>query len=197
MNDKPLFSFLNNLDWSAALQWYETHVNIAYLLGIWQQGSGFTRDDWLGAALLGGNTLVLIALIATLIEVHRSVGVRNWIAHKRSQLIQRTPRKVRTVVEAKIVKGSDLQKAYNLHRLAMYEPALEKYRKIIKSTPYDLNTWLVGIRIVSEMDEPHQPFVQFLKQAMAQVREKRPDLWQEIARYGRDKAPGLDQWSAA
>lgn len=195
MTVTSLMSYMTNIDWRAAFQWYLTHLDAGYLIWAWEQGRAFTHDDWLSFAVLWGHFLVLTALIYLLIKTHRETLFRAWVADKRTQITGRPLAAAQTKLEPKLT-GS-LKKAYNLHRLAMYEPALSKYREALHSSPYDLNTYLVGIKIISEMDVLDRSFVEFLTDGFEHLREKHPRIWNEVARYGQETAPNLAQWQPA
>lgn len=194
MEENTFYSFLNNIDVGAAMQWYENYANVGYLMGAWQQNGSFSPQDWLGVALLAGNTIALIALVILLIKTYQERLISTWFDRRRSQLRPRAPHKIRTRLEAKISDSRDLKQAYNMHRMAMYKEALEKFRHAVQVSPHDLNTWLVGVKIVSEIDDPDRTFVGFVKNGVASLREARPDLWKEVKRYGKDKVPGLEYW---
>jgi hypothetical protein len=198
MDVNPLLSYLGHIRWHDDFQWYFSHLDMAHLIDSWQQGQAFTHEDWLSIAALGGTISVLLLLISLFALSRRNTLFRAWLEHKRSQLTHRPPRESRTKIEPKVNGYPMLQQVYNLHRLGMYDHALSKYRMALQSSPFDLNTYLVGVKIVSEMENlPHKAFVQFLIEAMYNLREKHPEIWNELARYGRETAPTLVQWQRA
>jgi hypothetical protein len=197
MSENPFLSYLSNIDWSAAFQWYLNHLDVGYLIQTWEEGRTFSQHDWHTFIVLSLTIFVLLALVHLLIRVHQKSAFGAWIQNRRSQLVERPQKEGQTSLEAKVANSTCLRQAYNLHRFAMYDHALNKYRQAFQSSPYDLNTYLVGIRIISEMEEPNKPFVQFLQAVIANLREKHPAIWNEVAKYGREKAPNLDQWQPA
>jgi len=193
-------SFLSNMtmmNWNSAIQWYFNHLNTAPLIHAWQDGQAFSQHDWQTFLVLNVNFLVLFSLVRLLVAVHQKSAFHGWVQNKRSQLKHRPQKESQTRIEAKITDSECLNQAYNLHRFAMYDGALNKYKQAFQSSPYELNTYLVGIKIISEMEEPDQQFVQFLQSGIAKLRTKRPAIWNEVARYGQEKAPGLYQWQLA
>jgi|GEM_PF-5950612 len=194
MAGNPLISYLSNIRWLDDIRWYFNHVNILHLIDTWKQGKPFTHDDWLNIAALGGTLGVLVLLICVFIISYRNTLFRGWLEHRRSLLTHRPPRESQSKLEPKIKGFPMLTQVYNLHSLGMYDHALSKYRMALQASPFDLNTYLVGVKIVSEMDEPNKPFVQFLVEAMGNLREKHPGVWNELVRYGKEKAPALVQW---
>ncbi|HXH64219.1 MAG TPA: hypothetical protein VNH42_01785 [Mariprofundaceae bacterium] len=197
MSGNHLLSYLGHIQWRADFHWYFSHLDIAHLIGIWQQGQPFSHDDWMSVAALGASFSVLLLLACLLIISYRNTLFRAWLDHKRSQLTHRPPRESRTKIEPKINGYPMLQQVYNLHRLAMYDNALSKYKMALQAAPFDLNTYLVGVKIVSEMDTPNKAFVQFLVEAMYNLRSKHPAVWNELARYGQETAPALVLWERA
>ncbi|HKI62441.1 MAG TPA: hypothetical protein VKA31_09130 [Mariprofundaceae bacterium] len=195
MNGTSLLSHVSNIDWSAGFHWYIKHLDAGYLLLAWEQGKAFTQDDWLSFSVLWGHVFILFVLVYLLVKARRETQFFAWISSRRSQMNNRPQTESLTRLEPKFT--GLLKKAYNLHRLAMYEPALNNYRQALQSSPNDLNTYLAGIRIVSEMDVPNKAFVQFLMDGISQLREKHPKVWNEVAKYGRERAPSLDQWQPA
>ena len=190
-----LLDYVRQIDWKAVVQWYWSHLDAGYLIHSWQFGRSFTLDEWLSFLLLWGHVLVIVALVYALVRTHRGEVFRQWLASRRSQLTRRPVSESRTQLEPKFT--GLLKKAYNLHRLAMYEPALDKFKQAYHSSPNDLNTYLAGIKMVSEMDVPDSSFIQFMRDSFHYLREKHPRVWNEVARYGRQTAPNLDQWQAA
>jgi len=196
MAGNPLISYLSNIHWLDDIRWYFNHVNIVHLIDTWKQGKPFTHDDWLNIAALGGTLGVLVLLICVFIISYRNTLFRGWLEHRRSLLTHRPPRESQSKLEPKIKGFPMLMQVYNLHSLGMYDHALSKYRMALEASPFDLNTYLVGVKVVSEMDEPNKPFVQFLMESMYNLRQKQPATWNELARYGKEKAPGLVSWDA-
>lgn len=196
MNGNPLLSYLGHIQWRSDIHWYFSHLDIAHLIATWQQGQPFTHDDWLTVAALAASFSFLMLMVGLLVISRRNTLFRAWLEHKRSQLTHRPVRESRTKLEPKIKGNPMLQQVYSLHSLAMYDHALNKYRMALQSSPFDLNTYLVGVKIVSEMHEPNRPFVTFLIDAMANLRDKQPAIWNELARYGRQTAPTLVHWQA-
>jgi hypothetical protein len=144
--------------------------------------------------VLNINILILFCLIQLFIKVHKQSTFHAWLKEKRCQLSNKLKHPEQSRPEAKISSSSYLKQAYNLHRFAMYEPALEKYKLALQAAPHDLNTYLLGIKIISEMDEPNKKFTQFLLASIANLQKKNPATWQEVSKYGREKAPALTQW---
>jgi hypothetical protein len=194
MNGNPLLSYLGHIQWRADIHWYFAHLDINHLIDAWQQGQPFTHDDWLTVAALGGSFSVVILLMALLVISYRNRVFRDWLEHKRSQLTHRPPRESRTKLEPKIKGDPMLQQIYSLHNLAMYDNVLSKYRMALQSSPFDLNIYLLGVKIISEMDEPNRPFISFMIEAMSNLREKHPAIWNEVARYGQETVPSLVKW---
>lgn len=194
MSENPFLSYLNNIDWSAAFQWYVNHSDAGYLIWAWEQGKAFTQDDWMSVMMLMANLLVLLSLVYLLIKKHQETLFRTSIRNRWSQLTRGPVKESQRKVEAEVTDSTFLNQAYNFHRHAMYDYALNKYKQAFQSSPYELNTYLVGIKIISEMEEPDKPFVQFLQDIIAHLRKKHPATWYEVAKYGRKKAPTLYQW---
>ena len=197
MSENPFLSYLNNIDWNAIFQWYISHIDAGSLIWTWEQGKLFSHDDWMSAMLLMANLLILLALVYLLIKRSRETKLRAWVEDKRSQLTSRPVKESQTSLKAKVADSTFLSQAYNLHRYAMYDHALKKYKLAFQSSPYELNTYLVGIKIISEMEDPDKQFVQFFQDAITNLREKHPAIWHEVAKYGRENAPSLDQWQPA
>lgn len=197
MNENPVLSYLSNIDWIAVFQWYFNHLDVGYLIRAWEQGITYSQDDWMSIMLLAAHLVVLLSLIGVLIKRYRETKFRAWVEHKRSQLTDRPAKEGQTILEPKISDSSFLSQAYNLHRYAMYDQALNKYKQAFQSSPYELNTYLVGIKIISEMEEPNKQFIRFLQAIIARLHKKHPAIWKELAKYGREKAPSLDQWQLA
>lgn len=194
MSENPFLSYLYHIDWSAAFKWYLNHLDVGFLILAWEQGKTFSQDDWMSITLLATHLVVLLSLVYLLIKRYRETKFRAWVEDKRSQLTSRPAKESQTNLEAKVTDSTFLNQAYNLHRYAMYDHALNKYKQAFQSSPYELNTYLVGIKIISEMDEPNKQFIQFFLAGIARLREKHPAIWHEVAKYGREKAPSLDQW---
>lgn len=191
---RSLMSYLGSIHWIDDFRWYFSHVNIVHLIDVWKQGKSFTHDDWLSIDALGATLGVLVLLICLFIISYRNTLFRGWLEHRRSQLTHRPPRESRTKLEPKVKGFPMLTQVYNLHSLGMYDNALKKYKMALEASPFELNTYLVGVKIVSEMDEPNKPFVQFLIESMYNLRQKQPATWNELARYGREKVPALVLW---
>jgi len=197
MIDGNFISNLTMTNWRALLQWYFEHLNTSSLIQTLQQGKTFSNHDWYTLMVLNINILVLFCLIKLFINIHQQSTFHAWLKEKRSNLSNRLRKPTQSKLEAKVSNSSYLKQTYNLHRFAMYEPALEKYKLALQAAPYDLNTYLVGIKIISEMDEPNKKFTQFLLASIAKLRKKNPATWQEVAKYGREKMPTLTQWQTA
>jgi len=197
MNENPVLSYLSNIDWLALSNWYFNHLDIAYLIHAWEKSITYTQHEWMSLLLLAAHLVALFSLFGMLIKRYRDKKFHAWIEQKRSQLTERPAQESQTILEPKISGSDFLKEAYNLHRYAMYDNALDKYKQAFLLSPYEINTYLVGIKIISEMDEPNKQFVQFLQNAIATLHEKYPAIWNEVARYGREKAPDLDQWQLA
>ncbi len=197
MSENLFLSYLGNINWSAAFQWYLNHLDVGDLIQTLDQGRALSQHDWHSFIVLNLTIFILLALVHLLIRVHQKSAFGVWIQSRRSQLIEKPQKEEQTSLEAKVTNSTCLRQAYNLHRYAMYDHALNKYKQAFQSSPYDLNTYLVGIKIISEMEEPNKPFVQFLQAVIANLREKHPAIWNEVAKYGRKKAPDLDQWQLA
>jgi len=144
--------------------------------------------------VLNINILVLFCLVQLFIKVHKQSTFHAWLKEKRSNLSNSLRNPIQSKLEAKNPSSSYLKQAYNLHRFAMYEPALEKYKLALQAAPHDLNTYLLGIKIISEMDEPNKKFIQFLLASIANLQKKNPAVWQEVSKYAREKIPSLTQW---
>jgi len=181
-------------NWRVLLQWYFDHLNTSPLIQALQQGEAFSNHDWYTLMVLNINILILFCLIQLFIKVHKQSTFHAWLKEKRSLLGNKLKHPKQSRPEAKISSSRYLKQAYNLHRFAMYEPALEKYKLALQAAPHDLNTYLLGIKIISEMDEPNKKFTQFLLASIANLRKKNPATWQEVSKYGREKAPALTQW---
>ena len=194
MIDGNFISNLTMINWRALLQWYFEHLNTSSLIQALQQGKTFSNHDWYTLMVLNINILVLFCLIQLFIKIHKESTFHAWLKEKRSNLSNRLRNPIQSKLEAKNPSSSYLKQAYNLHRFAMYEPALEKYKLALQAAPHDLNTYLLGIKIISEMDEPNKKFIQFLLASIANLRKKNPAIWQEVAKYAREKAPTLTQW---
>ncbi|PCI44289.1 MAG: hypothetical protein COB41_04860 [Proteobacteria bacterium] len=194
MIDSNFISNLTMTNWRALLQWYFEHLNTSSLIQALQQGEAFSNHDWHTLMVLNINILILFCLIQLFIKVHKQSTFHVWLKEKRSLLNRRLRHPRQTKPEAKISSSSYLKQAYNLHRFAMYEPALEKYKLALQAAPHDLNTYLLGIKIISEMDEPNKKFIQFLLASIAKLRKKNPATWQEVVKFGHEKAPTLAQW---
>ena len=194
MLDGNLISHITMVNWRALWQWYIAHLDIMPLLQGWRQGQSFGQDDYYTLVLFGINILAVFLLISLLIQVHRQSMFHTWLADKRARLANRLRHSRQSKLEAKVSSSRYLKQAYNLHRFAMYDPALAKYKMALQATPYDLNTYLLGIKIVAEMDEPNQKFCEFLQRALARLRNKEPAIWREVAKYGCEKTPTLMPW---
>lgn len=194
-------TLLENFDLSASIQWYLSHLDAGYLLLTSHQGKVFTQEDWLSTLLVLLNMLILLFLTHLLIREHKQKNTpsEDMGNHPpRQRTVHRTKRKpVQTKLEAKISDSPNLKQAYTLHRLAMYDHALNKFKIAFHANPHELNTYLVGLKIVSEMDEHNNTFVGFVKDSIAKLRESHPDIWKEVARYGREAVPSLDSWQTA
>jgi len=197
MIEHYFFSNLTMPNWRVALQWYLEHLNTSSLMQKMQQGNPFTNDDWHTFLVLNINIFILFLLVRLLINIHQQSAFQGWIQEKRSQLVHKFKRSSQTNLEAKVQNSTYLKQAYNLHRFAMYDHALKKYKHAFQTCPYDLNTYLVGIKIISEMDEPNQKFIHFLQMSIKKLHAKHPKIWQEVAKYGQEKTPQLMPWEAA
>lgn len=197
MIDSNFLSSLSMTNWRALLQWYFDHLNTSSLIQTLQQGNALSSHDWYTFILLNINILILFCLIHTLIRVHQQPLFQTWVQKKRSLLSSKSNSQKQAKPEAKISNSTYLKQTYNLHRFAMYESALTKYKLAFQASPYDLNTYLVGIKIISEMDEPNKKFIQFLLTSIGKLREKHPTIWQEVVNYGHEKAPSIAQWETA
>jgi len=196
MIDSNFISNLTMTNWRAILEWYFDHLNTSSLIQALQQGAPLSNHDWHTLMVLNINILVLFCLIKLFINIHKQTTFHAWLKEKRSLLKNRLKHPSQTKSEAKVLSSDYLKQAYNLHRFAMYEPALEKYKLALQASPHDLNTYLVGIKIISEMEEPNKKFIQLLLKYIFQLRKKNPAIWQEVAKYGREKAPAIAQWEA-
>ncbi|MDX8403190.1 MAG: hypothetical protein R8K54_02130 [Mariprofundaceae bacterium] len=194
MSDISFLSNIAMIDWNSVLQCYLDRLNITSLIQSWQQGNAFSQQDWQTFMVLNINIFILFSLVQLLIKVHRKSVFSTWIQNRRSQLEGRPKSEDQTRLEAKITDSTCLRQAYNLHRFAMYDHALDKYRQAFYSHSDEINTYLVGIRIIAEMQEPNKQFIQFFQTVIANLRKKHPAIWREVAKYGRKKAPTLDQW---
>jgi len=87
MLKNTFLSYLNNIDWSAAFQWYLNHLDVVSLIWAWQQDKAFSDDEWMSIMVLVANLLVLLSLMNLLIKKHREVKFQRWLEAKRSQLI--------------------------------------------------------------------------------------------------------------
>jgi len=194
MIDGNFLSTLSMVNWRALLQWYIDHLNTAPLIQTLQQGEALSNHDWYTLMVLYINIIVLFFLIRLFVRVHQKSMFKAWLQDKRSLLQNRLKPPSRTKSEAKVLGSNYLKQTYNLHRFAMYGPALEKYKLALQAAPHDLNTYLVGIKIISEMDEPNKKFIQLLLTHIGKLRSKNPAVWQEVTKYGREKAPDITQW---
>jgi len=197
MIDSNFLSSLTMTNWRALLQWYFDHLNTSSLIQALQQGSPLSTHDWYTFMVLNINILILFCLIHTFIRVHQQSLFKTWIQNKRSLLSHKLKCPKETAPEAKVSNSTYLKQTYNLHRFAMYDSALKKYKLAFQASPYDLNTYLVGIKIISEMDEPNKKFIQFLLTSVDKLRKKHPAIWQEVVKYGHEKAPAIVQWKTA
>jgi len=188
------FAFISTGD--LTLQWYFSHLNTGPLIQAWQQGEPFSQNDWLTFMVFNINVLILFALLRLFLTMHEKSVFHTWIQNKRSQLTQRTPKDDHAEIKAKTTSSSFLNQAYNLHRFAMYDSALSKYEKAFQSAPHELNTYLVGIKIISEMESPNKKFIQFFKRTMATLHKEQPAIWLEVAKYGKAKLPHLNKQQA-
>lgn len=191
MNDNPVIEYLKNIDWAGAFQWYMTHLDANHLYMLWQHGKPFSQEEWITISLIAANLMVMGYFIHLLVKRMKEARFRKWIETRRSMVTAHPPSEGNTKIEPKATGSNDLKQAYNLHRLAMYEKALLKYKAAVYSAPYEINTYLVGIKIFSEMDLPDAPFKKFLTRILTRLREQRPDLWKDVARYGNEVAPDL------
>jgi len=194
MIDSNFLSLLSMVNWRALTQWYFEHLNTSPVLQHWQHGVPLSKHDWSTLVVLNINILVLFCLIHLLIRIHQKPLFQTWIQEKRSRLSKRLQSSKQTTPEAKISNSNYLKQTYNLHRFAMYEAALTKYKLAFQASPQDLNTYLVGIKIISEMDEPNHKFIQFLLTNIAKLQKKDHAAWQEVVKYGHQKAPNITQW---
>jgi len=197
MTANQFLSYLSNIDWQTAFEWYLIHMDSAHLIQAWEMGTPFSQDQWITILLMSLHLLLLLSLTALFIKRYREILFRAWVEKRRSQISSREPKEVQINLEAKVTDSACLKQAYNLHRVAMYAQALKKYEQAFESSPYEINTYLVGIKIISEMDEPYRPFVQFFQGVLTNLHEKQPAIWQEVAKYGQQKAPDLDRWQLA
>jgi len=194
MIDRFFLSNLSTTNWRALLEWYFDHLNTSPLIQTLQQGEPLSNHDWYTLMVLNINIFMLFFFIHLLMRIHQQSLFKAWIQDKRSLLKSRLKHPSQSKSEAKVLSSSYLKQTYNLHRFAMYEPALEKYKLALQASPHDLNTYLVGIKIISEMDEPNKKFIQFLLAHICKLRKINPAIWQEVTKYGRKKAPTIAQW---
>lgn len=197
MSENTISSYLSNIDWREIWQWYSTHISSEHLIRNWKHGDAFSANDWLTITLLTAHLLIVFVLIYQLIKRYRQAKFHTWIDGKRAQLTHRPAKKREVMLEAKITDSACLKQAYNFHRYGMYDQALEKYKRAFHDTPEDINTYLVGIKIISEMEIPDSNFIHFFQKRYSGLREKRSSIWKEVARYGSKKAPDLCQWKIA
>ena len=92
MSENLFLSYLNNIDWSVAFQWYLNYLDAGYLIWTWEQGKVFSYNDWVSVMLLMVNFLVLLSLVNLFIKKHRESQFRTWFEDKRSRLISRPAR---------------------------------------------------------------------------------------------------------
>ncbi len=197
MIDSNFLSHLTMTNWRALLQCYVDHLNTSSLIQTLQQGNPLSTHDWYTFMVLNINILMLFCLIKLFIRIHQQSLFHAWIQEKRSSLSNNLKRPRQSKPEAKVLNSNYLKQTYNLHRFAMYGAALKKYKLAIKASPYDLNTYLVGIKIISEMHEPNKKFIRFLLKNIAKLRKKHPETWQEVINYGHEKAPNITQWEVS
>lgn len=62
MSDNPILSFLSNINWSGAFQWYMNHLDMGYLIWLWREGRAFTQQDWVSLMLITANLIALMIL---------------------------------------------------------------------------------------------------------------------------------------
>lgn len=87
MLEHTFLSYLNNIDWRAAFQWYLNHLDVAHLIWTWQQDKAFSDDDWMSIMVLVASYLVLLFLVNLIIKKYREIKFHRWLEAKRSQLI--------------------------------------------------------------------------------------------------------------
>jgi len=197
MIDSNFLSYFTMTNWRDLLQWYFDHLNTSPLIQTLQQGNPLSTHDWYTFMVLNINILMLFCLIKLFIHIHQQSLFQAWIQEKRSLLSSNFKRPRQSKPEAKVSNSNYLKQTYNLHRFAMYGPALKKYKLAFQASPYDLNTYLVGIKIISEMHEPNKKFIRFLLKNIAKLRKKHPATWQEVVKYGHEKTPSITQWEVS
>jgi len=90
---------------------------------------------------------------------------------------------------------SDLNKAYSNHRFGRKKDMLDIMHKAFKHDPFDLNIYIISLTILSESDEPSLELTRLLRTGLFLLRTKRPFIWEEVAKKGRDLMPDLEDWS--
>lgn len=194
---ESIILFLRTIHWESDFHWYLDHLDITPVFFDIKHGYSFTNSEWLSIIVQGMNLAVLYGLVRLLMRAHKHAAFHGWLGLRRSKLTSRAPRESQTRFEPKLSRSEDLQKVYSLHCMGMYEQALNRYKQAISSSPHDLNTYLVGIQIVSEMANPNFPFVQYLSDEISSLRLRYPVIWKEVDRYAQEKAPSLDKWAQA
>lgn len=197
MSEFSAVSFLSNINWSDLWQWYSNHISTDHLIRNWEGNALLTQNDWLTILLLIAHLLLLLGLGYSLINRHTQAKFHALIESRRTLPTRKPTKKSHTILEAKVADSPLLKQTYNLHRYAMYDQALSKYKEALHASPDDINVYLVGIKIISEMDVPDSNFIQFVQNSFGNLRRQHPSLWKEVARYGDQKAPHLYHWQPA
>jgi len=186
--------FLNNtIDFirDGFIPYYREHLDITMLIEAWQNKQ-FNFDHGIVVLVLALNLLLLFLLVKSFMHVHANVKFNAWLDEKRKNVGRAKRINVKDInknkhLEAKIPEVGCLSQAYNLHRFAMYDASIKKYRQALQTEPEDINIYLVGVKMLSEMDAPDKRLVKILRAGVAFLCKKDPQKFSKVAIFAEDK----------
>jgi len=89
---------------------------------------------------------------------------------------------------------NDLNKAYSYHFFGKSKEMLELMQRAYKYDPFDLNLYIVSMKILSESDKPSESLIRLLRTGLFLLRTKRPMIWKEVTKHGKQFLPDLEDW---
>ncbi|MDQ6974026.1 MAG: hypothetical protein Q9M10_04005 [Mariprofundaceae bacterium] len=88
----------------------------------------------------------------------------------------------------------DVHKAYRCFLFTRDESMLNILEQAFRYDPYDLNPYLMSIRILSESERPLPHLERLLRTGIFLLRSKNKHVWKEVSQHGKEFLPTWNDW---